>query len=180
MTGGRYGGTKIQTTNAGSNRVRSLAGVAFPLGIGSADKVLEKYPALTREDLAAVEGYVLGSIRSRTRDEITGRPTLPKNFLRDGGYYKGRCRNATVARWNEAEQQFYHWCEKSGNIYIKRLSTRLMRRSHGGTSSSSWRSWKRRNSKFHLIMPPVFREIRPILTGFKPKCGLAVVKTEKT
>ena len=90
-------------------------------GLGSADKVLEKYPGLTRDDLAAVEAYVINGIRSRTRDAITGRPTLPKSELRDRAYYKGRCRNATVARWNADEQLFYHWREKFGNIFIETI-----------------------------------------------------------
>jgi len=38
-----------------------------------------------------------------------------------GGYYKGRCRNATVARWNAEEQCFYHWREKFGRIYIETI-----------------------------------------------------------
>jgi hypothetical protein len=89
--------------------------------LGSEDKVLEKYPGLSREDLASVEAYVMNSIRSRTRDEITGRPTLPRSELRGGAYYKGRCRNATVARWNDDEQCFYHWREKFGNIFIETI-----------------------------------------------------------
>jgi len=31
-----------------------------------------------------------------------------------GAYYTGRCRNATVARWNADEGQFYHWRYKFG------------------------------------------------------------------
>jgi hypothetical protein len=88
---------------------------------GSEEKALQKYPGLNREDLAAVEAHVIGCIRSRTRDEITGRPTLSKSLLKDGAYYKGCCRNATVARWNEAEQRFYHWREKFGNIFIETI-----------------------------------------------------------
>jgi len=84
--------------------------------LGSVDKVLEKYPGLNRADLAAVEAYLISSIRSRTRDEISGRPTLSKSLLKDGVYYKGRFRNATVARWNEAEQRLYHWREKFGVV----------------------------------------------------------------
>lgn len=51
-------------------------------------------------------------------DEVTGRSILPKDRLAHGRYYKGRCRHATVARWHEPEQQFYHWREKMGLIYI--------------------------------------------------------------
>jgi len=88
---------------------------------GSAEAVLAKYPELDRDDLAAVEAYVAATIRARTHDEITGRPILPKEKLVHGGYYKGRCRNATVARWNAEEQRFYHWREKLGRIYIETI-----------------------------------------------------------
>ena len=45
-------------------------------------------------------------------------PILPKDRLVHGRCYKGRCRHAAVARWNEPEQQFYHWREKIGLIHI--------------------------------------------------------------
>ena len=38
-----------------------------------------------------------------------------------GRYYKGRCRNATIARWNADENCFYHWREKFGRIYIETI-----------------------------------------------------------
>lgn len=34
-------------------------------------------------------------------------PVIPKAELEVGAYYKGRCRNATVARWNG--KVFIHW-----------------------------------------------------------------------
>jgi hypothetical protein len=89
--------------------------------LGSEDKVLEKYPGLNRQDLASVEAYVINGIRSRTHDDLTGRSMLPKSELRNGAYYKGRRRHATVARWNDAKQSFYHWREKFGNIYIETI-----------------------------------------------------------
>jgi hypothetical protein len=58
-------------------------------------------------------------IKSRSHDEFTGRPILPKDQLVHGVYYKGRCRNATIARWNGVENCFYHWREKFGRIYIE-------------------------------------------------------------
>ena len=39
----------------------------------------------------------------------------------NGRYYKGRCRNATIARWNADENCFYHWREKFGRIYIETI-----------------------------------------------------------
>ena len=61
------------------------------------------------------------STKLRTADEITGRLILPKDHLRHGAYYKGRCRNATVARWNASEQCFYHWRKKFDRIYIQTI-----------------------------------------------------------
>jgi len=89
--------------------------------LGSAEAVLTKYPKLDRDDLAAVEANVAATIRARTHDKITGRPILSKDKLVHGGYYKGRCRNATVARWNAEDQCFYHWREKFGRIYIETI-----------------------------------------------------------
>jgi uncharacterized protein (DUF433 family) len=83
--------------------------------------VLEKYPQLTPEDLAAVRESIRAEIQSRDHDEITGRPIPGKGRLIDGRYYKGRCRNAVIARWNSAENCFYHWREKFGNIFIETI-----------------------------------------------------------
>ena len=54
--------------------------------LGSAENVLEKHPELDRDDLAAAEAYVAEMIRARSRDDITGRPLLPKDQLKHGGY----------------------------------------------------------------------------------------------
>src|ERR1700678_1844111 len=56
-----------------------------------------------------------------THDEITGNAILSKAELKDGCYYVGRCRNASVARWNASEEVFYHWREKFGRIYIQTI-----------------------------------------------------------
>ena len=66
-------------------------------------------------------GNFAQSIQSRTHDELTGRSVLPKDKLTHGHYYKGRCRNATIARWNADEQCFYHWREKMGRIFIETI-----------------------------------------------------------
>ena len=76
---------------------------------------------LDEADIAAVWEYADHLIGSRTHDELTGRPILEKDRLVHGRYYKGRCRNATVARWNGDEQCFYHWREKFGRIYIETI-----------------------------------------------------------
>jgi len=55
------------------------------------------------------------------RDEKTGRAILPKTELVDGGYYIGRCRNATVARWSAKHAAFFHWREKFGRIFVERI-----------------------------------------------------------
>jgi len=54
-------------------------------------------------------------------DELTYRPVLPKSELQHGHYYVGRCRNASVARWNANQQCFYHWRKKFDRIYIQKI-----------------------------------------------------------
>ena len=115
---------RITIDPQGEARVRDLA--LDPLriyhdlmfkGLPEAE-ILQRYPGLESEDIGACYEYVQYVIKSRDHDEITGRKILPKDALKDGMYYKGRCRNATVARWNSAEHCFYHWREKFGHIYI--------------------------------------------------------------
>lgn len=48
-------------------------------------------------------------------------PVIPKDALIDGAYYKGRCRNAEIARWNGQEQIFYHWRTKWGSRFIEKI-----------------------------------------------------------
>jgi uncharacterized protein (DUF433 family) len=83
--------------------------------------VLDRYPELKPDDIPAVREAIRAEIRSRDRDEITGRPILPKDQLVDSRYYKGRCRNATIARWNASSGCFFHWREKFGNVYIETI-----------------------------------------------------------
>ncbi len=49
---------------------------------------------------------------------------IPKDQLKHGVYYRGRCRNATVARWNEKDQQFYYWRNKWGRNYVEAIRHR--------------------------------------------------------
>ncbi len=46
-------------------------------------------------------------------------PKIPKQELIHGAYYFGRCRNASVARWNGEEQIFYHWRSKFGETFLE-------------------------------------------------------------
>lgn len=62
---------------------------ALHFKLGSIANVLEKYPELTRDDLAAVDAHVRGRIRARTHDDYTGRSVLSKALLKPGAYYKG-------------------------------------------------------------------------------------------
>ena len=48
-------------------------------------------------------------------------PVIPKADLIDGAYYRGRCRNATVARWNGEKQIFFHWRYKFGNKFVETI-----------------------------------------------------------
>ena len=54
-------------------------------------------------------------------DELTGRKLLERADLKHGVYYLGRCRNATVARWNAQEGCFYHWREKFNSVFIETI-----------------------------------------------------------
>ena len=87
------------------------------------DDILQKYPELEREreDLTAVREYAVHLVKTRSHDEFTGRPILPKDRLQHGAYYKGRCRNSTVARWNADQNCFWHWREKFDYIYIETI-----------------------------------------------------------
>jgi hypothetical protein len=72
-------------------------------------------------------GITLG-IQEASRVEhflLTGKqvsaPSLPKSELVDGYYYSGHCRNASVARWSDKHQSFFHWREKFGSKFIEEI-----------------------------------------------------------
>jgi hypothetical protein len=46
---------------------------------------------------------------------------IPKKDLVHGAYYRGRCRNALIARWDANEQKFKHWRTKFGSTFIERI-----------------------------------------------------------
>ena len=46
---------------------------------------------------------------------------VKKKDLVHGAYYKGHCRNASVARWNEKTNQFYYERYKFGSTFVETL-----------------------------------------------------------
>src|SRR5262245_28568593 len=56
-----------------------------------------------------------------THDELTGRPILPRDQLRHGVYYRGRCRNALIARWDAERGVFWHWRQKFDRIFLESI-----------------------------------------------------------
>jgi hypothetical protein len=49
---------------------------------------------------------------------------LPKEALVHGTYYYGRCRNASIARWDAVKQVFVHWRQKFGAIFREEIKCR--------------------------------------------------------
>jgi hypothetical protein len=47
---------------------------------------------------------------------------IPKDKLQDGHYYVGRCRNASLARWDAKANCFKHWREKWGRWFIEEIN----------------------------------------------------------
>jgi len=48
-------------------------------------------------------------------------PKIKKEDLKHGHYYKGRCRNASVARWNADKQCFIHWRTKFMDTFLEEI-----------------------------------------------------------
>ena len=46
---------------------------------------------------------------------------IPKDKLIHGAYYKGSCRNASIARWNAKEEVFYHFRQKFGWRFVETI-----------------------------------------------------------
>ena len=46
---------------------------------------------------------------------------IRKDRLTDGGYYYGRCRNASIGRWCALTQRFYYWRYKFGGQYVENI-----------------------------------------------------------
>ena len=45
--------------------------------------------------------------------------TIKKEELVAGQYYRGHCRNASIARWDG--EVFTHWREKFGYVYLENI-----------------------------------------------------------
>jgi hypothetical protein len=81
--------------------------------------VLGNYPGLEPDDLAAIREYAVHIIKTRTKQESSGRPLLSREELKPGHYYKGTCRHGTIARWDGT--CFRYWRRKFERIYLQRL-----------------------------------------------------------
>lgn len=46
---------------------------------------------------------------------------IPLQDLKHGAYYRGRCRNATVARWNAENQIFVYWRTKFSFRFLEEI-----------------------------------------------------------
>ena len=46
---------------------------------------------------------------------------IAKSELKHGAYYKGECRNASVARWNSDKQEFVNWRLKFGTEFTETI-----------------------------------------------------------
>jgi hypothetical protein len=54
-------------------------------------------------------------------DAVYAAGLLRKEQLEHGQYYRGRCRNAQVARWHAGAQCFIHWRVKFGSRFLERI-----------------------------------------------------------
>ncbi len=46
---------------------------------------------------------------------------IAKSELEHGAYYAGRCRNASVARWDADKQKFLHWRTKFNETFLEEI-----------------------------------------------------------
>ena len=134
-------------------------------------EVLQKYPALEPDDLAAMPEYADRLIKARTHDEITGRPILPKDRLVHGRYYKGRCRNATIARWNADGQCFYYWRQKFDRIFIETIKYPTDEEEPWWDVLMSLKNCQIAASRFPSTTKPCSWGIGTIFTSTSPRCG---------
>jgi hypothetical protein len=97
-----------------------------------------------------------------THDEKTGRLILPKEQLVHGRYYKGRCRNATIARWNAESQRFAYWRVKFDQIFVEALQ-------HPADDPPSIDVFRvvdeLQNPKFEIPLIPGIHDIQTKFTG---------------
>lgn len=48
-------------------------------------------------------------------------PKIAKSELEHGAYYRGRCRNASEARWNAQRECFVHWRTKFAHTFLEEI-----------------------------------------------------------
>ena len=48
-------------------------------------------------------------------------PKIAKKDLVHGAYYTGRCRNASLARWDSERECFIHWRTKFGSTFTEEI-----------------------------------------------------------
>ena len=48
-------------------------------------------------------------------------PVIPKLELEHGAYYQGRCRNASIARWDGNKQRFVYYRNKFGHEFLEEI-----------------------------------------------------------
>ena len=46
---------------------------------------------------------------------------IPKDQLENFAYYRGKCRNATIAMWRADEERFWHLRTKFGDTFAERI-----------------------------------------------------------
>lgn len=46
---------------------------------------------------------------------------MPKKDMEHGAYYKGKCRNASVARWNAEKERFYYTRTKFSFVFTESI-----------------------------------------------------------
>lgn len=51
--------------------------------------------------------------------EFEGKRFIRKRHLKKGAYYYGRCRNASLARWDG--EKFWYWRSKFGSEFIESI-----------------------------------------------------------
>lgn len=83
----------------------------------SGNVTLHRFGSFVQSDAGAAYDQARGLVR---------RPdgAIPKEALRHGVYYYGRCRNASIARWDAVKQVFVHWRSKFGSVFTEEISCR--------------------------------------------------------
>jgi hypothetical protein len=47
---------------------------------------------------------------------------IPKSELKDGAYYEGSCRNASIARWNATKSIFLYNRRKFNDVFVEDIN----------------------------------------------------------